>query len=182
MRKISANLFSTLDGVVEDPGTWSLPYWSDEIAGAIDGTMKAAAGLLLGRVTYDGFAKAWPHVSVEQDPGADFMNNTRKYVVSTTLTSVEWNNSELLQGDLADAVTRLKAEPGGDILVDSGSPTLVRSLLTHGLLDELHLLIYPVVAGTGQRLFGDDALELSLIDSTTFSNGVVHLAYAPTRR
>jgi dihydrofolate reductase len=178
MRKIFANLFMTLDGVVEEPAKWSMRYWSDEIAAAVDANMTAATGLLVGRITYEGFAAAWPNVTVEQDAGADFMNNTRKYVASTTLETVEWNNSVLLEGELDDSVRALKAENGGDILV-SGSPTLVRSLLTLGLLDELHLLIYPTVIGTGQRLFGDSSFDLDLEKTTAFSNGVLHLVYTP---
>jgi dihydrofolate reductase len=178
MRKIVANLFISLDGVVESPEKWSMSYWNDELEAAVGGGMAAADAMLLGRVTYEGFAAHWPHVTVEQDAGADHMNNTRKYVASTSLKSVDWNNSVLLEGDLAEAVAKIKAEPGGDIAT-TGSATLVRSLLAQGLVDELHLLVYPIVVGSGQRLFADDSYALTLKDSTTFSNGVLHLVYTP---
>lgn len=177
-RKITASLFMSLDGVVESPDKWSMSYWNDEIAEVVAGGMGSADSMLLGRVTYEGFAGYWPGKTEADAEGADFMNNTAKYVASTTLKSVEWENSTLLEGDLADSVAALKAADGGDIGM-SGSPTLVRSLLALGLLDELHLLVYPIVVGTGKHLFGDDSYALTLKTSKTFSNGVLHLIYAP---
>ncbi|MEU7783030.1 dihydrofolate reductase family protein [Amycolatopsis sp. NPDC049159] len=180
MRKIVANLFTSLDGVVEAPDKWSLKYWSDEIGQAVGGGMAAADAMLLGRVTYEGFAEAWPGRTVEDDEGAEFMNNVRKYVLSSTLPEVTWNNSVLLTGDPAEAVRALKAEAGGDIMT-SGSTTAVRWLLAEGLVDELNLLLYPIVVGRGRRLFPDEgpSFPLRLAKSATFSNGVVQLTYVP---
>src|ERR1044072_967440 len=143
MRKLVSNLFISLDGVVEAPDKWSLPYWSDEIAAAVDTAMQAADAMLLGRVTYEGFAQAWPGRTVEDDAGADFMNTVRKYVLSTTLTEVPWSNSTLLTGDPA-AVRELKAATGGDIMT-SGSTTAVRWLLAEGLRVGVELLVYTAV-------------------------------------
>ncbi|WP_439383108.1 dihydrofolate reductase family protein [Amycolatopsis lexingtonensis] len=180
MRKIVANLFISLDGVVEAPDKWSLRYWSDEIGQAVGGGMAAADAMLLGRVTYEGFAEAWPGRSVEDDEGAEFMNSVRKYVLSSTLTEVTWNNSTLLTGDPVEAVRALKAEPGGSIMT-SGSTTAVRWLLAEGLVDELNLLLYPIVVGRGKRLFPAEgpSFPLVLAKSATFSNGVVQLTYVP---
>jgi len=180
MRKIVANLFISLDGVVEAPDKWSLRYWSDEIGQAVGSGMAAADAMLLGRVTYEGFAAAWPGRTVEDDEGAEFMNNVRKYVLSSTLSEVGWNNSTLLTGDPAEAVRTLKAGPGGDIMT-SGSPTVVRWLLSEGLADELNLLLYPVVVGRGKRLFPAEgpSFPLELKKSATFGNGVVQLTYVP---
>ncbi|MEV6608505.1 dihydrofolate reductase family protein [Kutzneria sp. NPDC051319] len=179
MRKLVSNLFVSLDGVVEAPDKWSLPYWSDEIAASVDAGMAAADAMLLGRVTYEGFAAAWPDRTVEDDEGADFMNTVRKYVLSTTLSEVTWRNSVLLHGDPAAAVRELKAEAGGDIMT-SGSGTAVRWLLSEGLVDELNLLLYPVVVGSGKRLFPSDgpSFPLTLTTSTAFGNGVVQLTYS----
>jgi dihydrofolate reductase len=136
--------------------------------------------MLLGRVTYEGFAEAWPGRTVEDDEGAEFMNNVRKYVLSSTLSAVTWNNSTLLTGDPAEAVRALKAEPGGDIMT-SGSTTTVRWLLGEGLVDELNLLLYPIVVGRGKRLFPEEGptFPLELRKSATFGNGVVRLTYVP---
>ncbi|GAA1718334.1 dihydrofolate reductase family protein [Fodinicola feengrottensis] len=179
MRKIVANLFISLDGVVESPEKWSMSYWSDDLEAVVVGGMANSDAMLVGRVTYDGFAAHWPNVTAEQDPAADHMNNTRKYVASTTLKAADWNNSVLLEGDLADSIAKIKAQDGGDIAT-VGSPTLVRSLLALGLVDELHLLHYPVVVGHGQRLFADDSYAVTLKEATTFSNGVQHLVYTPS--
>ena len=180
VRKLVSNLFVSLDGVVEAPDKWSLSYWSDEIAASVESGMAAADAMLLGRVTYEGFASAWPDRTVEDDEGADFMNTVRKYVLSTTLSEVTWRNSVLLTGDPATAIRELKAEAGGDIMT-SGSGTTVRWLLSEGLVDELNLLLYPVVVGTGQRLFPAEGpnFPLTLKTSTAFDNGVIHLTYAP---
>jgi dihydrofolate reductase len=180
MRKIVANLFISLDGVVEAPDKWSLRYWTDEIGQAVGGGMAAADAMLLGRVTYEGFAEAWPGRTVEDDEGAEFMNNVRKYVLSSTLSEVTWNNSTLLTGDPAEAVRALKTEPGGDIMT-SGSTTAVRWLLAEGLVDELNLLLYPIVVGRGKRLFPEEGASFPLVlkKSATFGNGVVQLTYVP---
>lgn len=177
MRKIVSNLFISLDGVVEAPDKWSLRYWSDEIGQAVGSGMAAADAMLLGRVTYEGFAEAWPG---QADEGAEFMNSVRKYVLSSTLSEVAWNNSTLLTGDSAEAIRALKVSPGGDIMT-SGSTTAVRWLLSEGLVDELNLLLYPIVVGQGKRLFPAEGPTFPLVlkKSSTFGNGVVQLTYVP---
>ena len=180
MRKIVSTLFISLDGVVEAPDQWSLSYWNEELEHAVGAGMADADTMLLGRVTYEGFAESWPGRTVADDPGAEFMNNVRKYVASTTLTSVEWQNSTLLEGDLAAALAGLKAGEGGDIMT-SGSTTLVRWLLAEGLVDELTLLQYPVVVGRGRRLFPAEgpSFDFELARTKAFGNGVVQLVYRP---
>lgn len=183
MRKLISNLFITLDGVVEAPNEWSLRYWNDEIQEAVAAGMASSDAMLLGRVTYEEFAAAWAGRTTEDDAGADHMNTTRKYVVSSTLTETPWGNSTLLTGDPFAAIADLKASDGQDIMT-SGSATLVRGLLQHGLVDELHLLVYPIVRGRGARLFssGDPQLELALAEAKTFTGGVLSLAYSPAER
>ncbi|WP_020657429.1 dihydrofolate reductase family protein [Amycolatopsis benzoatilytica] len=178
MRKIVSTLFVSLDGVVEAPDQWSLSYWNDELEHAVGEGMADADAMLLGRVTYEGFAEAWPGRT--DDPGAEFMNSVPKYVASTTLTAVEWSNTTLLHGDLGEAIAELTSTAGGDIMT-SGSTTLVRWLLSRGLVDELTLLQYPVVVGKGRRLFPDDGgrLGFRLAASRAFGNGVVRLVYRP---
>jgi dihydrofolate reductase len=180
MRKVTAGLFVSLDGVTESPEKWQLPYFNDEMGEAIGAAMAAADAMLLGRVTYQEFASYWPGVRSEDQPFADYMNNTPKYVVSTTLDTVEWSNSTLIKGNLAEEITKLKQQPGKNIGI-TGSTTLVQSLLQDDLLDELGLMIHPVVVGSGKRLFeeGGDLKALKLIDSKTFSTGVVSLTYQP---
>lgn len=177
-RRIVANLFSTLDGVVEAPEKWSLDYWNDDIAGAMQGGMFDADILLLGRITYEQFADSWGSRDAGDDPGTVHMNSVRKYVASRTLSSVSWNNSELLGPDTAGALRALIDDGDGDIAV-SGSPTLVRWLLDQDLLDELSLLVYPRVLGSGTRLFDGSSRErtLALASCIGFDNGVVHLVY-----
>ena len=180
MRKVTAGLFVSLDGVTESPEKWQLPYFNDEMGEAIGAAMAAADAMLLGRVTYQEFASYWPGVRSEDQPFADYMNNTPKYVVSTTLDTVEWSNSTLIKGNLAEEITKLKQQPGKNIGI-TGSTTLVQSLLQDDLLDELGLMIHPVVVGSGKRLFeeGGDLKALKLIDSKTFSTVVVSLTYQP---
>lgn len=180
MRKVTAGLLVSLDGVVESPEKWQLPYFNDEMGEAIGAAMAAADAMLLGRVTYQEFASSWSGVSSEDQPFADYMNNTPKYVVSTTLEEVEWNNSTLIKGNVAEEITRLKQQPGKNIGI-TGSATLVQSLLQDDLLDELGLMVHPVVVGSGKRLFegGGDPKGLKLVDSKTFSTGVVYLTYQP---
>jgi len=162
MRRIVVSEFVSLDGVMEDPGGaekfefggWTMPYWNDDLARFKAEELFASDALLLGRVTYQAFAAAWPAMTDEMG-FADRMNSNRKYVVSSTLnTTDEWKNSSLIKGDLVDAVTKLKQEPGQDILV-GGSATLVQALMRHELVDELRLAVYPLVLGTGKRLWGD---------------------------
>jgi len=180
MRKVTAGLFVSLDSVTESPEKWQLPYFNDEMGEAIGAAMAAADAMLLGRVTYQEFASYWPGVRSEDQPFADYMNNTPKYVVSTTLDTVEWSNSTLIKGNLVEEITKLKLQPGKNIGI-TGSTTLVQSLLQDDLLDELGLMIHPVVVGSGKRLFeeGGDLKALKLIDSKTFSTGVVSLTYQP---
>jgi dihydrofolate reductase len=179
MRKIVAGEFISLDGVVEAPDKWHFPYFNDEMGEAVGAEMTGADAMLLGRRTYQEFAAAWPS-RPSDEPGADFMNNTPKYVLSTTLDEVEWQNSTLIKDNAVEEITRLKQQPGGTIFV-SGSPTLVRWLLRERLLDELHLLLHPIVVGAGKRLFEDGIgqVPLKLVDSKTFSTGVLSLNYAP---
>jgi len=182
MRKLVASFFISLDGVVQGPGPeddfdlagWTLPYWDDDIGAFIGAGMAAADPLLLGRVPYPGFAAAFASSS---GPDAEAMNNYRKYVVSTTLDRADWSNSTLIKGNVAEEVAKLKQQPGRDIGM-SGSGTLVQSLLRHKLIDELNLLIYPVVLGRGKRLFEDGAnLSLKLTQSKTSSSGVLLTTY-----
>ncbi len=177
MRKIVAGLFITLDGVMESPEKWQFPYSNDEMGEVVGSQMAASDTLLLGRVTYQEFASSWPNAGGD-DPFADHMNNTPKLVVSTTLDTVAWRNSTLIKGNVVEELIRLKQQPGKNIAI-SGSATLVRSLLRDNLLDELLLLVHPVVVGSGKRLFpdGSDPVALKLVDAQTFSTGVLSLTY-----
>ncbi len=181
-RKIVAGLFISLDGVVEAPHEWHFPYFNDEMGEAVDSQIAAADTMLLGRVTYQEFAAYWPHQGSEVEL-ADHMNTTPKLVVSTTLDRVEWQNSTLIKGNVAEELTRRKQQPGKDISI-TGSATLVRSLLRDGLLDELRLLVHPIVVGLGKRLFeqGSDQTALKLVESKTFSTGVLYLTYKPAAK
>ena len=179
VRKIVAGLFISLDGVIEAPQTWHFPYYNDELGAAVTAQIDAADTMLLGRHTYEEFAAFWPNQS-DNVPFAARMNNTPKFVVSTTLDSAAWQNSTLIRDNVADALTRLKQQPGKQIGI-TGSPTLVRSLLRDGLLDELWLTVHPIVVGSGKRLFPDgcDRTPLKLARSQTFSTGVLSLLYQP---
>jgi len=180
MRKIVAGLYVSLDGVVESPEKWTFPYFNDEVGQAIGAQMAESDAGLLGRRTYEQFAAYWPDKTAEDSPFADYINNTTRYVVSTTLKSVEWKNSILISGNVAEEITKIKQQPGKNISI-TGSATLVRSLLRDGLIDELRLLVYPVVVGVGKRLFEGfgDQIALKLVDSKTFGNGVLSLTYEP---
>jgi dihydrofolate reductase len=183
MRKIIASLFISLDGVVEAPDQWHFPYFNDEMGVAVTAAVGAADTLLLGRVTYDSFAGAWPEreTAGEEDAAmAKSLGDSRKIVVSRQKLDFTWRNSELLGGDLVDAVTALKNEPGGMIAM-SGSVSVVRQLLAAGLLDELHLLVHPIAVRAGMRLFdeGDSRIPLKLLSCEAFSTGVLNLVYAP---
>lgn len=180
MRKLVASFFISLDGVVEAPDRWHFPYHDDEVGQAVDEAIGATDSLLLGRRTYEEWAAYWPQQDPESSPIVAVMNDTPKFVVSTTLDSVEWQNSTLLEGELAEAVNALKARPGKNIGM-SGSATLVRSLLEQGVLDELRLLVHPLVVGSGAKLFpdGTSPATLELVDSKTFSGGVLDLTYRP---
>ena len=181
MRKLTASLFMSLDGVVDSPQQWNPPYMNEETMGVMAGTMQATDALLLGRVTYEEWAGYWP--DQPSDGGmADFINGTPKFVVSETLKSVEWENATVLDGDVSEAVGQLKAGPGRGIMVN-GSGTLVRSLLAKGLVDELALLVHPIVVGHGKHLFeaGEEPCGLELAASETFRTGVLNLTYRPAQ-
>ena len=182
MRKITSGLFISLDGVVEAPDQWHFPYFNEEMGSAVDAQLGASDTLLLGRKTYDTFSDAWPEREAAGGEEADFakkLGDARKIVVSNQKLAFTWRNTEQLEGDLVQAVTALKNEPGGDIAM-SGSVSVVRQLLDAGLLDELHLLVHPIAVRKGMRLFNenDAALPLTLIRSETFKTGVVYLVYA----
>ena len=177
MRKIVAGLFISLDGVVETANEWMGPWFNEELGQTVGSLMAAQDAMLLGRVTYQEFAAHWPQQTGEM---ADTMNGTAKYVVSGTLESADWQNSTLIPAASAFAeIAELKQQPGKNIGM-TGSGTLVSSLLSEGLLDELHLLVFPLVVGSGQRLFGASGaqLPLKLLDSAAFQSGVMHLTYA----
>ena len=180
MRKIVANFFLSLDGVMEAPNKWQFPYYDEEMGQAIGASFAATDALLLGGVNYVEWASYSP--AHADQPIAGIMNNIRKYVVSTTLDSVEWNNSSLITGDVAAEITKLKQQSGKDIAM-SGSATLAEWLLHENLLDELRLMVCPVVVGQGRRLFKDDKPQnpLQLVNSKTYGTGVVDLTYRPAR-
>ena len=181
MRKVNAGLFITLDGVTESPDKWQFDNFDDDMMAALEAHIDAEDTILLGRVTYQDWTPFWP--TSTDEPYASHINNTPKYVVSTTLDTVEWGtwgNISLLKGNLAEANAKLKQQPGRNIGV-SGSPTLVRSMLQADLLDELTLMIHPVVVGSGKRLFadGDGLKRLKLVDTKTTKSGVSVLTYQP---
>ncbi|HXM54188.1 MAG TPA: dihydrofolate reductase family protein [Candidatus Dormibacteraeota bacterium] len=182
MGTIAIHEFMALDGVIEDP-TWTFDYGFDprmgEAIAAVTGPCKA---ILLGRRTYEMFYPAWSTRTAADDPGAPFFNETPKYVVSSTLTSADWNNSTIVGPYSPGAIRDLKERVDGGIYV-SGSGTLARSMLADGLVDDLHLFVYPVALGAGQRLFpGEgDPTRLELAGSEVYDNGVVHLHYRPAR-
>lgn len=180
MGTIAAHEFISLDGVYENPA-WTFDYGFDpkmgETIGAITGASEA---ILLGRTTYELFYPAWSTRTADDDPGAPFFNETKKYVVSGTLTDAPWHNSEILGAYDKDRIEQLKDDTDGTIYI-SGSGTLVRGLLDDGLLDELHLLVYPVALGSGERLFQEkgDQTRLALNGTDSYANGVLHLNYGP---
>ena len=184
MKKIVAGMFISLDGVVEAPDQWHFPYFNEEMGAAVGGMLEQADTMLIGRVTYDSFAGAWPDREAAGEEDADFgkqLGDARKIVVSHQQLEFAWRNSEQLRGDLIEAVTALKNEPGDGTIGLSGSVSVVRQLLAAGLLDELHLLVHPIAVRAGMRLFdeGDATIPLRLLSSETFETGVVHLVYGP---
>lgn len=178
MRKLIVSEFLTADGVMEAPNEWHGPYFDDDMARTVSAQMAAADALLLGRVTYEGFAAAWPGMTGQ--PGAEHMNGVAKYVVSRTLDKAEWNNSTVIGADPVEAITGLKEQDGKDITV-MGSATLVQWLLDRRLVDEIDLLVDPVVVGRGKRLFqeGLPNTALTVVASEMFDSGVHHVVYAP---
>ncbi len=184
MRKIIAELFMSLDGVVEAPDQWHFPYFNDEMGAAVNAVIGAADTLLLGRRTYDSFAGAWPEREAAGGEDAAFakrLGDARKIVVSNGRPDLGWRNSELLEGDLVEGARALKNEPGAGPIAISGSVSVVRRLLAAGELDRLHLLVHPVVVRTGMRLFeeGEPPIPLRLTFCETFETGVLNLFYAP---
>ncbi|HEX2042889.1 MAG TPA: dihydrofolate reductase family protein [Acidimicrobiales bacterium] len=190
MRKLVVSTFMTLDGVMQAPGGpqedpsggftyggWSVNYWDEAMGAAMTEFFAKPFDLLLGRRTYEIFAAHWPHVT--EDP-ADVLNSARKYVATRTLGKVEWNNSTLLEGDVAQAVADLKAQDGPEIQVH-GSSDLIQTLLAHDLVDEFQIWTFPVVVGAGKRLFGQGtvAAGLELVDAKTSTTGVVMAIYRP---
>lgn len=178
MRKLFAGLFISLDGVVEAPNLWQFDNFDEDMMAAMGLQLATEDTVLLGRVTYQEWAPYWP--TSTDEPFASFINNTPKYVVSTTLDKVEWQNSKLIKGDLVKGITALKQQPGKTIGV-AGSPTLVRSLLQANLLDELILMVHPVIVGSGKRLFSDkgDLKRMKLVESKTTRTGVILATYIP---
>jgi dihydrofolate reductase len=195
MRKVIADEWMTLDGVVQAPGQadedtsggfrhggWHLPYFDDLSMKWVLENVGGAGGFLLGRRTYEGFAAHWPNASEEEQPLAEPLNTRPKYVASRTLSEpLEWQNSTVLRGDVAEAVAALKRQDGGDLLV-IGSTELVRTLVGHDLVDEFRVMVDPLVLGGGKRLFGDDGARrpLRLVDSQVTTTGAIVATYAPT--
>ena len=192
MRELKVTTFLTLDGVMQAPGGpeedpeadfafggWSVNYWDDTMAQEMDDFMGKPFDMVLGRKTYEIFAAYWPHASEEQ--GAKPLNDATKHVASRTLETVEWQNSVLIEGDVPEAVAALKKQDGPELQVH-GSGNLIQTLLRHNLVDEFHLLTFPVVVGRGKRLFSDGTIPagLKLVDHKVSSTGVVIGTYVPT--
>jgi dihydrofolate reductase len=189
MRKLRSTLFITLDGVVggeEEMEVWHFPYFSDELGEAASGAYGPADTILLGRVTYDSFAGAWPDREEAGEDDAEFarqLGDMRKVVVSNRPLEFTWRNSEQLSGDLVEGVRALKAEPGNAGIVVPGSVSIARQLLAAGLVDELHLMVHPIIARTGFKLYdeGGEPFRLELVSSQAFPTGVLNLVYAPAQ-
>lgn len=192
MRKLNAALFISLDGVIEAPGgestlpkeaqNWSMPYTTPEVEEVIGGAMATSDAMLLGKNTYQEFAAFWPNVP-ESDPFGSVMNNRTKYVVSTTLKKAEWKNSHLINGNLAAEISKIKQQDGQDINT-VGSGMLVRSLLKADLVDELQLMLCPIVIGTGKRLFenADFIQKMTVLEVKPFASGMTYLRLQPNKQ
>jgi dihydrofolate reductase len=191
--KLTLHAFLTLDGVMQAPGTtdedldggfehggWSFPYADEDFGAAMASWFASAGAFLLGRRTYEIFAGYWPTVTDPADPIAGRLNSLPKYVASTTLDSLDWDGSSLLDGDVAGSVAELKQEPGGELQVH-GSGGLAQTLIEHDLVDEYRLLLYPVHLGAGKKLFGErtKAASLRLISTKTAASGVIIATYQP---
>jgi dihydrofolate reductase len=175
MRKLKLAIYVSLDGVVEDPA-WTGPFWNEQLSELQADYLFASDALLLGRVTYEGFAAAWPSMEESTGEFGQKMNSMPKFVASRTLDQGEWN-ATIIKGELASEVAKLKDQPGEDLLI-YGSGDLVDELTRHGLIDEYRLMIHPVIVGSGKRLFnGDTTTTLRLIETTTTETGVVVLTY-----
>lgn len=177
MGTIRAHEFTSLDGVIDTP-TWTFDFGFDPAMGHDIGTlMSSCHAILLGRNTFEMFEPAWSARTAEDDPGAPFMNDSTKYVVSSTLKQATWRNSTIVGPYSADAIRQVKTDVDGGIYV-SGSSTLVRGLIADGLLDELHLFVYPITRGSGPRWFPENPpTNWTLAHSTTYNNGVLYLVY-----
>ncbi len=186
MRKLVVTEFLSLDGVFEAPGPdgsgfkyegWTMPYGNEEFMKFKLSEIEAAEVQLLGRITYDGFAKAWP--KRRGDKFSDKFNSMKKYVVSKSLTEASWTNSHIIKDNVVDEIQKIKAEEGGDILV-AGSGQLVRFLLNNKLIDQINILLFPIVLGTGKKLFeGAEMEKLKLVEFTSFATGVNKIIYKP---
>ncbi|MFH5821470.1 dihydrofolate reductase family protein [Georgenia sp. AZ-5] len=191
MRKVVMAAFLTLDGVMQAPGGpeedtdggfeyggWTFPFADEEFGRIVTGTFAEMGGLLLGRRTYDIFAGYWPQHADPDDPVATALNDWPKYVASTTLTEPTWQNTTVLQGDVPEAVRELKEQDGGNLLIQ-GSSQLVQTLMAHDLVDEYRLITFPVVVGSGKRLFPDGcpARGLRMVESKTTAAGAVYARY-----
>lgn len=184
MRKIVGVLFISLDGITEAPEKWQFEHFDDDMMANMDSRLAQSDTIILGRVTYDEWEPFWPTSDFE--PFASYINNAPKFVVSSTLETVKWgqrDNITLIKGNIAEAITKLKQQPGKNISVEA-SPTLIRSLLQNDLLDELHLMIHPVIAGSGKRLFkdGDELKRMKLVNSTVTRTGVMIVTYQPASK
>lgn len=178
MRKIKSNFFISLDGVVESPDQWHFPYFDGEMGNAVGAGFATTDAILMGRVLYDEWAAYWPEHADE--PFGDVMNTMKKYVITSSLKTADWQNTEVISGDVAGQLAAIKASDGGDITM-SGSATTVRWLLRHGLVDELNLLVHPIIVGGGRaRLFPPDeeSLPLKLTNAEIFKSGVLNLTYS----
>jgi dihydrofolate reductase len=188
MRKLVTSTFVTLDGVMQAPGGpgeddsggfksggWMVNFWDDDVAQAMDDVFARRPELLLGRKTYEIMAAYWPH---SDEPGADDLNNAKKYVVSTSLDKAGWNNSTVINGDVANAVARLKLQDAPELQVH-GSSHLIQTLLRHDLIDEMHVLIFPVTVGNSKRLFGEgtSTSAFKLLASSVSRSGVIIATY-----
>jgi dihydrofolate reductase len=191
MRKLIVSTFLTLDGVMQAPGGpeedpsggfahggWSVNYWDDQMGQVMGEAMSRPFDLVLGRKTYEIFAAHWPHAT--DDPGAKPLNDATKYVASRTLSSLDWSNSTLIEGDVGEGIAALKQQEGRELQVH-GSANLIQTLLRHNLIDEYRLWIFPVVVGPGKRLFSDGTIPagLKLVDSKVSTTGVVINTYEP---
>lgn len=187
MRKLIVSEFVTLDGIFEDPGGgdktefggWSFQFWNEEAEKFKYDELFACDAFLLGRLTYEGFAAAWPSMTDETGFAAR-MNSLPKYVVSKTLEEVQWNNSILIKENILEEVKKLKQQPGKNILIH-GSGELISTLMKHNLIDEYHFMVHPIIVGGGKRLFKDNGDQelLRLVETKSFKSGVVVLVYKP---
>jgi dihydrofolate reductase len=179
MRKIIVSEFVSLDGIMESPHEWSFPFWNEEAAKYKFDELFASDALLLGRVTYQGFAAAWPSMT-DEEGFADRMNNLPKFVVSATLQHADWNNSSLIKEDIVEEIKKIKRQAGRDILV-FGSAMLVQTLMQHNLIDQYRIMVFPIVLGGGKGLFKNvNKTDLKLSEIKAFNSGVAVLHYHPS--